>query len=111
MDFQVCYTQQATLIGVFYKYIPTSFISFYIGRSVSGMNHTSGLPRSRSVESLQNKSFICAKAYPILRHLQILVSTDSFESSGSRDFDIDTTFNNWIDGAQWLNPDLINWVS
>ncbi|CAI7665773.1 unnamed protein product [Penicillium viridicatum] len=58
---------------------------------------------------LNDKSPICAKASPILSHIQTLLSTDRPRLSNLEDCDFGATFDNWIDGTQWLNPDSIDW--
>ncbi|CAH0051766.1 unnamed protein product [Clonostachys solani] len=58
---------------------------------------------------LQNKSPICVKAYPILGHLQSLLSPSQFQWSDSAGHEFGYSFDNWIDTIQWLNPDSVNW--
>ncbi|KAL4796670.1 hypothetical protein BDV19DRAFT_388171 [Aspergillus venezuelensis] len=62
------------------------------------------------VEKSQDRSPICKKAYPILRHFQTMLSPDNFQWSdpaGSNQFG--NIFDEWVDSVQWLNSDSINW--
>ncbi|OJJ41927.1 hypothetical protein ASPWEDRAFT_167917 [Aspergillus wentii DTO 134E9] len=57
------------------------------------------------IEVLRTHSPICRQAYPMLLHLQSLLSPGQSQSS-PRDFN---TFDEWVDAVQWLNPDSVNW--
>ncbi|KAL3471208.1 hypothetical protein BJX99DRAFT_237964 [Aspergillus californicus] len=61
------------------------------------------------IQGLQDRSPICKKAYPILRHFQTMLSPDNFQWSNPAGYEFGNTFDNWIDSVQWLNPDSINW--
>ncbi|KAJ5893860.1 hypothetical protein N7495_005551 [Penicillium taxi] len=60
---------------------------------------------------LQSRSAICTKAYPILSHLQSMMSPGQFKWSTPVDYQFRNNFDDWIDAVQWLNPDSVNWVS
>ncbi|GKZ39553.1 hypothetical protein AbraIFM66950_000561 [Aspergillus brasiliensis] len=62
------------------------------------------------IYALQNKSQICAKAYPILQYIQTLLSTERTQPTRQVDHDFGTTFDAWIDGVQWMIPDSIDWA-
>ncbi|KAJ9395195.1 hypothetical protein DTO282F9_7853 [Paecilomyces variotii] len=62
------------------------------------------------IDKLRNKSQVCAKAYPILCHLQALLSTERARSSTLINGEFGVTFDNWIDGVQWMNPESIDWA-
>ncbi|KAL3458200.1 fungal-specific transcription factor domain-containing protein [Aspergillus heterothallicus] len=54
-------------------------------------------------EQLQDRSAVCAKSYPILRHLQAMLSGErNLVSDSLMDFN---EFDDWIDTVQWLNTD------
>ncbi|KAL2850241.1 fungal-specific transcription factor domain-containing protein [Aspergillus pseudoustus] len=58
-------------------------------------------------EQLQGRSTICAKAYPILRHLQSMLNSEkgpTFEPG----MDLNNVFDEWIDTVQWLDTDPAN---
>lgn len=40
-----------------------------------------------------------------------LLSTERARSSTFINSDFGVTFDNWIDGVQWMNPESIDWVT
>ncbi|KAK6832530.1 hypothetical protein RU639_003867 [Aspergillus parasiticus] len=62
----------------------------------------------RRMESLQERSPVCVKALPILRHIQTQLFPDHTHQPGRED-GFDSTFESWIDAVQWFNPESINW--
>ncbi|KAJ5108959.1 hypothetical protein N7456_005634 [Penicillium angulare] len=62
------------------------------------------------IANLQNTSQVCAKALPILRHVQALLSTDRPSILNMASYDFGITFNNWFDTMQWSNPESIDWT-
>ncbi|KAL4865791.1 hypothetical protein BDV12DRAFT_173880 [Aspergillus spectabilis] len=61
------------------------------------------------MEKLQDRSPICKKAYPLLRHFQTMLSPDIFAWSDPAGYEFANTFDDWIDSVQWLNPDSSIW--
>ncbi|KAL3496090.1 hypothetical protein BJX62DRAFT_194099 [Aspergillus germanicus] len=58
-------------------------------------------------EQLRGRSAICAKSYPILRHLQTMLSSEK-ETVPDPGGDLTNGFDEWIDTVQWLNADALN---
>ncbi|KAJ0414783.1 fungal-specific transcription factor domain-containing protein [Aspergillus carlsbadensis] len=58
-------------------------------------------------EQLRGRSAICAKSYPILRHLQTMLSSPN-EAVTEPGADITNGFDEWIDTVQWLNTDALS---
>ncbi|QKX63057.1 uncharacterized protein TRUGW13939_10225 [Talaromyces rugulosus] len=61
------------------------------------------------VEKLQDRSPICKKAYPILRHFQTMLSPDIFLWSDPAGYEFGNTMDDWIDSVKWLNPGSDVW--
>ncbi|KAI3580684.1 glycosyl hydrolase family 3 C-terminal domain-containing protein, partial [Fusarium oxysporum f. sp. albedinis] len=61
------------------------------------------------LNKLQERSSLYVKAYPVLRQLQSMLSPGSIPWSSETAQEFGTTFDDWIDNVQWLDPESIDW--
>ncbi|PYH88648.1 hypothetical protein BO71DRAFT_435548 [Aspergillus ellipticus CBS 707.79] len=62
------------------------------------------------IEGLRDRSSICGEATPGLRYLVTMLSPERYEGSGGGEgAGVGSSFDDWVDALQWLNPDSVNW--
>ncbi|KAM3067062.1 hypothetical protein ACMFMG_011735 [Clarireedia jacksonii] len=61
------------------------------------------------IAKLQDRSQVCAKAYPFLQYLRSMLLPGQFQWAEPTGIHLGNTLDEWIDNVDWLNHDTVNW--